>query len=633
MATADENVRKGIGVVGHDFREMRNVINADVQYTYQLAEQTKEIIADAGNSNAEIVAARTTFDGQTFQTIGDRSDAESLRTLTQLRSKLDKGGVTLEDLTTEVKEAMTGGSVPVVGENSVGTENLKTGGVTPDKTVMFTPKKNLFNKETVLENKFVDNTTGSILDNPLYVASDFVPVLGQVTYTRNQNHRMAFYDSSFNYISGIQGNASNVIEKNTFTTPSNAAYLRTTVAKTLVDQFQIELGDQITAYSPFGYELKDAYKGRTIIEDSSIGPSKVTADILVLGKSKNLFDKNAAADGQFVDWLTGALSPNTNYAASDYIAVEPGKTYTRTHDKHIAFYGQQKDFLSGTESTGSKSVTIPAGCYNVRVSVDKRINTVDTYQFEEGSVETEYEGFGLVLPTENKGTPVSYDNLLRKDNVWKEVSGDSLGDSLTAAGIYQNLVKQSLGLNAYLNHGIGGSRVSGQAEDAFHQDVRINALDLSVFFVTIMGGTNDWAQSAPMGDMDSVDVNTFIGAYKTVIEKILDVNPEIVIFIMTPPYSLLPNRTDPTTGQPWSDTSGEKNLLGLSIKDYAEAAVKVAELYALPIIDLNKTVGWSSSNIDSFMLLEGQNLIHPNQKGHIRIAQRLKGSLTINAPL
>ncbi|MFS0562630.1 SGNH/GDSL hydrolase family protein [Terribacillus sp. 179-K 1B1 HS] len=94
MATADENVRNGIGVVGYDFREMRNVINANTTFTYQLAKQTKQIIADAGDNNAEIVAARTSITGRTFQTLGDRADAQEFK----LEEKLNKGSVAVSDI-------------------------------------------------------------------------------------------------------------------------------------------------------------------------------------------------------------------------------------------------------------------------------------------------------------------------------------------------------------------------------------------------------------------------------------------------------------------------------------------------------------------------------------------------------
>ncbi|PAF19761.1 SGNH/GDSL hydrolase family protein [Terribacillus saccharophilus] len=90
MATADQNVRQGIGVVGNDFREVRNVLNANTTFTYQLAEQTKNIIADAGNSNTEIVAARTDTQGLTYTTVGDRLDAEEITFNDQLTKKADQ---------------------------------------------------------------------------------------------------------------------------------------------------------------------------------------------------------------------------------------------------------------------------------------------------------------------------------------------------------------------------------------------------------------------------------------------------------------------------------------------------------------------------------------------------------------
>ena len=51
----------------------------------------------------------------------------------QIDAKIDKGNVTLNDLTQEVKLAMTGGSVAVVGKNAILKENIVDGQVTPEK--------------------------------------------------------------------------------------------------------------------------------------------------------------------------------------------------------------------------------------------------------------------------------------------------------------------------------------------------------------------------------------------------------------------------------------------------------------------------------------------------------------------
>lgn len=55
----------------------------------------------------------------------------------QLPSKVDKAGIgqiTMDNLADEVKQAMTGGSVAVVGANSVSTETVQTKAITPEKT-------------------------------------------------------------------------------------------------------------------------------------------------------------------------------------------------------------------------------------------------------------------------------------------------------------------------------------------------------------------------------------------------------------------------------------------------------------------------------------------------------------------
>ena len=53
--------------------------------------------------------------------------------MARFNNKINKGEVTMSDLTQEVKEALTGGSVAVVGVDAVGTENIKDGAVTIEK--------------------------------------------------------------------------------------------------------------------------------------------------------------------------------------------------------------------------------------------------------------------------------------------------------------------------------------------------------------------------------------------------------------------------------------------------------------------------------------------------------------------
>ena len=51
----------------------------------------------------------------------------------EINNKIDKGEVTMSDLSQEIKEAFTGGAVAVVGVGAVGTENVKDGAIALEK--------------------------------------------------------------------------------------------------------------------------------------------------------------------------------------------------------------------------------------------------------------------------------------------------------------------------------------------------------------------------------------------------------------------------------------------------------------------------------------------------------------------
>ena len=61
------------------------------------------------------------------------SPQEAQDFLARFNNKINKGEVSMSDLTQEVKEALTGGAVAVVGVNAVGTENIKDNSVTIQK--------------------------------------------------------------------------------------------------------------------------------------------------------------------------------------------------------------------------------------------------------------------------------------------------------------------------------------------------------------------------------------------------------------------------------------------------------------------------------------------------------------------
>ena len=103
---------------------------------------SKEMLTNIGELTAHLVLTlpdgKITSDGFIIEVIKGADDgvvvpSDSYGLVKQIEGKIDKGNVTLNDLTQEVKTAMTGGSVAVVGVDAVGTENIKDGAVTIEK--------------------------------------------------------------------------------------------------------------------------------------------------------------------------------------------------------------------------------------------------------------------------------------------------------------------------------------------------------------------------------------------------------------------------------------------------------------------------------------------------------------------
>lgn len=73
--------------VGYSLPDIRNAVNQNNQ-------QIENLVIENGNSNAEIVAARTDYTGKTYSTVGERTDYMTMK----LNEKLDKGSVSVSDI-------------------------------------------------------------------------------------------------------------------------------------------------------------------------------------------------------------------------------------------------------------------------------------------------------------------------------------------------------------------------------------------------------------------------------------------------------------------------------------------------------------------------------------------------------
>lgn len=247
--------------------------------------------------------------------------------------------------------------------------------------------------------------------------------------------------------------------------------------------------------------------------------------------------------------------------------------------------------LAGNQTYTDYEVTVPSGA--TKVYLNHRNDGVVTpvfygYEINESLAEN------VAALMQNSAT-----------SNWKNKTWASLGDSITAGATWRAYVTARLGL-VNTNFGIGGTKISGSDDNAMCSDTRINAIATTFDLITLMGGTNDWAQNVPLGDINSLDPLTFYGALNTFAQKAFTRWPSKRIALATTPYGEIP-AFESRPG--W--TSPAKNSLGLTTNDYAEAIRQFCKRANLHCIDVALSAGWGTYNITEALGGSTTDHLHP----------------------
>lgn len=111
--------------------------------------------------------------------------------------------------------------------------------------------KNLFDKDTIIEGKYIDASGNFINDNNNFIG-DFISIDNTKSYyissLLGQAKRIAYYDSSKSFISRELISALGGL----LTIPNNTKYVRLSCVNTSLDTLQLEIGNQATSYEPYG---------------------------------------------------------------------------------------------------------------------------------------------------------------------------------------------------------------------------------------------------------------------------------------------------------------------------------------------------------------------------------------------
>lgn len=205
-----------------------------------------------------------------------------------------------------------------------------------------------------------------------------------------------------------------------------------------------------------------------------------------------------------------------------------------------------------------------------------------------------------------------------------------LGDSITQ-GIGVNSVDETYWKQLEQNtqaecfgYGVSGTRLARQEDPNDNHEpegnfcVRAEQMGENPDIIVVFGGTNDYGHGdAPFGKIGDKTPDTFCGAVDYVINTLVNKYPEATLVFMTPTHRL-------------GETGRIHNERGVRIEgileDYVNTEIEICKNYSVPVLDLFRVSGIQPA-IDVVREKFMPDGLHPNKKGHTRIASLLEGFL------
>lgn len=514
---------------------------------------------------------------------------------------------------------------------------------------------NLFDKFSAYSNTRI-KTDGTAETKSNYTASDFINVEPSTTYYVSRGLgsttylSVAEYGSDKSFVNGVKkGNTSAF----SFTTTENTYYIRLNVSSSYVDTFIVSIGN-VEGYS--GYKLVGSGNVRKlnlvsnspIFYDNSSLYSK--SDILLITNDNVLNFGTSISVGNgnylFYNLSTGALTASDTFDTSkdvyfvealkrfEYYKVNSfknltksncpieydaiGKSVTITVDSSTyLFYDGKYYTFNASQSTTLTSTT---NHFIVYFSfADEAFHLTSTYSSIKNDCIIIMEAFSGLYQS------IAEVKTFNTRNENSYVRYYTFGDSLTwynghefNRGVHEGEV--CVGYQSYLNYycnmrlmnneGASG-KTTPQICAIFEAFTFPEDIDAYAF---IMGGDNDDRLEVSLGTLQPIggtfDTTTVYGALQHAIETVQATYPLLRIILMTEP-------------QGWTyDTDHLVQVNPL----IAEAYRKVAETYALPLIDLWNESGINALNRDTYYAdppaaTNTDYMYHPNNDGWKRISK------------
>jgi lysophospholipase L1-like esterase len=179
-------------------------------------------------------------------------------------------------------------------------------------------------------------------------------------------------------------------------------------------------------------------------------------------------------------------------------------------------------------------------------------------------------------------------------------------------------------LASYIKQGDWGALVkAGQAlaadkkNDKMRTIRRLTELQWEDVDLVVLGyGTNDYGSSTPIGKPGDIRLTTFCGAFERAVSDLLSTHPHLSLLVVTPFFRAR-----------GGGAAVDRNRLGASLYDYADALIDCSRRHHVECFDLLRLGGVSMCNHAPFFRPE-PDLVHPSAVGYNRIASKVAAAIS-----
>ncbi|WP_294174326.1 GDSL-type esterase/lipase family protein [uncultured Clostridium sp.] len=538
----------------------------------------------------------------------------------ELGSQLDNKAKQLEKKINEV--ATTGTTIETV-QNKI-TEMAQDGSitfntVTPQMTTFATVSANLFDKDDIEieKGKFI-NALGNFTNATGYNISGYIKAKANDKFIHKFNVLMSGKDATFIYCDKNKnklGYARGVLSEDestcTVTVPNNPSIrsIRVTFTDTQKLEFMLVSGELYpNKYIPYGeiefnekVVFSDIQKSNIkdlslkAIEEIPIKPNQTSFFIT----SRNLFDKNDGdiQIGKFINASGGIASAN-GYNISGFINVVEEQQYIYKFNQSqlgtnatYLYYGDSDNLLGSAKGNISEdgltcSLTAPIGAKKIKINF-METDRNSLMVVKGNTYPSTYEEYGLIKFDESIGLNDKQKEEVRELGSSNPLEGKIIsgnGDSIMyGAGYVGGFLKIIAERNnmIYENIAISGATITqgivdnNTGKNRHWISATINNMREDADYVLLEGTVNDASQSVPVpigviseGYNSSLDVNTFCGAFESMLKQALERFPGKKIgFVLVHKMCDGFNSSKP--------------------KNYYHYAIEILEKWGIPYVDLN----------------------------------------------